>query len=155
MQIEYVSIGSIKPYERNAKKHPDKQVEYIANSIKEFGWQQPIVVDKDGVVVIGHGRLLAAKKLGLNEVPCVYADNLTEEQIKALRLADNKTNESPWDFSLLDSELENIFDIDMSDFGFEIREFDVKGYDPIEDFKEFSDETKTNYKCPKCGYEWN
>lgn len=90
MQIEYVSIGSIKPYERNAKKHPSEQVEHIANSIKEFGWQQPIVVDKDGVVVIGHGRLLAVKKLGYAEVPIVRAEDLSEQQIKALRIADNK-----------------------------------------------------------------
>lgn len=119
MQIEYVPIDSIKPYERNAKKHPDEQVKHIANSIREFGWQQPIVVDKDGVVVIGHGRLLAAKKLGYDEVPIVRAESLSEEQVKALRLADNKTNESEWEEALLKLELLNIEDIDMLQFGFD------------------------------------
>lgn len=119
MQIEYVPIDSIKPYERNAKKHPDEQVGHIANSIREFGWQQPIVVDKDGVIVIGHGRLLAAKKLGLDEVPVVKNEDLSESQIKALRIADNKLNESIWDNDLLGSDLKDILDdIDMTDFGF-------------------------------------
>lgn len=124
MNVEYFDINQIVPYERNAKKHPDEQVEHIANSIKEFGWQQPLVVDKDGVLIIGHGRLLAAKKLGLDAVPCVRADDLTDEQIKALRLADNKTNESEWDFDLLGGELDDIFDIDMSEFGFNLKEDD-------------------------------
>ena len=119
MDIKTVPIDSIKPYEKNAKKHPDEQVEQIANSLKEFGWQQPLVIDKDNIVVIGHGRLLAARHLGMKEVPVVCADGLTDEQIKALRLADNKLNESPWDDGLLSDELDNIFDIDMSLFGFD------------------------------------
>ena len=94
-------------------------MEHIANSIREFGFRQPIVVDADNVVVIGHGRLMAAKKLGLESVPVVRADDLTEEQIKALRLADNKTNESDWDFTQLEAELAELeLDFDMSDFGF-------------------------------------
>ena len=113
-------MGDIKPYKQNAKKHPADQVEHIANSIREFGFRQPLVIDKDNVLVIGHGRLLAAKKLGIAEVPCVRADDLTEEQIKALRLADNKTNESEWDFDLLGGELDDILDIDMSQFGFDV-----------------------------------
>ena len=120
LRIEYVPIDSIKPYEKNAKLHPQEQVEQIANSIREFGFRQPLVIDKDGVLVIGHGRLLAAKKLGLDSVPCVRADDLTEDQIKALRLVDNKTNESEWDFDILPEELESIVDIDMSQFGFDI-----------------------------------
>ena len=120
MDITYLSTDIIKPYPQNAKKHPDDQIEYIANSIREFGFKQPIVIDKNNEVIIGHGRLLASKKLGLQEVPCVIADDLTEEQIKALRLADNKTNESEWDLSFLDDELDNIFDIDMSQFGFDL-----------------------------------
>lgn len=127
LKIEYLSVGSLKPYEKNAKKHPAEQVEHIANSIREFGFRQPLVIDKDNVLVIGHGRLLAAKKLGLDTVPCVRADDLTEEQIKALRLADNKTNESEWDFNLLGGELDDIFDIDMEQFGF----FDETELPPI------------------------
>ena len=88
MNIQQIPINDLKPYPHNAKKHPAEQVEHIANSIREFGFQQPIVVDKDNVVVIGHGRLLAAKKLNMDSVPCVRADDLTDEQIKALRLAE-------------------------------------------------------------------
>lgn len=135
LKIEYLPVGSLKPYEKNAKKHPAEQIEHIANSIREFGFRQPLVIDKDNVLVIGHGRLLAAKKLGLDTVPCVRADDLTEEQIKALRLADNKTNESEWDFSLLDGELDDIFDIDMEQFGFQLG---------IDDEEEEEDEEEEN-----------
>ena len=121
MQIQMVKVADIVPYVKNAKKHPDNQVDYIANSIKEFGFRQPLVIDKDNVIVIGHGRLMAAKKLGMAEVPALYADDLTEAQINALRLADNKTNESEWDFSILDTELDDLsLDFDMSDFGFDL-----------------------------------
>ncbi len=119
LKIEYLPVKQLHEYSRNAKTHPAEQVEHIANSIREFGFRQPLVIDKDNVLVIGHGRLLAAKKLGLDTVPCVRADDLTEEQIKALRLADNKTNESEWDFSLLDGELDDILGLDMSMFGFD------------------------------------
>ena len=120
MTIEYLPVKQLHEYSRNAKKHPADQVKHIANSIREFGFRQPLVIDKDNVLVIGHGRLWAAKKLGLDAVPCVRADDLTEEQIKALLLADNKTNESEWDANILDGELGEIFDIDMSDFGFDL-----------------------------------
>ena len=161
MKVELVSIGSIKPYEKNAKKHPEEQVERIANSIREFGWKQPIVIDKDNVIVIGHGRLLAAKKLKMETVPCVCADELTDEQIKALRLADNKTNESEWDFDLLGEELDGIFDIDMSEFGFELNLDDNEPQEIVED--EVPEEVETRCKigdlwqlgrwvyCKKCG----
>ena len=131
MNIQQISINDLKPYPQNAKKHPSEQVEHIANSIREFGFQQPIVVDKDNVVVIGHGRLLAAKKLNMDSVPCVRADDLTDEQIKALRLADNKTNESEWDFDLLDMELSDI-EIDMEQFGFDL-DIDDEPQEVVED----------------------
>ena len=120
MNIEYIKVENIKPYAKNAKKHPEEQVRRIAKSLEEFGFQQPLVVDKHNVLVIGHGRLAASKKLGIKEVPCVRADSLTDEQIKALRLADNKTNESDWDLELLDAEIGDILNIDMTDFGFEL-----------------------------------
>ena len=132
MNITMMGVQDIRPYEKNAKKHPEEQVEHIANSIREFGWQQPLVVDKDNVLVIGHGRLLAAKRLGLTEVPVVMADQLTEQQIAALRLADNKTNESDWDFDLLDLELEGIDEIDMEQFGFVLPDF-VESTEVVED----------------------
>ena len=120
LRIEYIDPDKLVPYENNAKQHPDEQVEHIANSIREFGFRQPIVVDANNVVVIGHGRLLAAKKLGLETVPVVRADDLTEAQVKALRLADNKTNESGWDFTALEAELDELSaEIDMADFGFD------------------------------------
>lgn len=119
LEIVYLSPDELKPYAKNAKQHPDTQVAHIANSIREFGFRQPLVIDVNNVVVIGHGRLLAAKKLGLDKVPCTRADDLTEAQIKALRLADNKTNESEWSFDELESELAELtLDFDMSDFGF-------------------------------------
>lgn len=121
-KVEWKSPDDLVPYEMNAKLHPVDQVEQIANSIKAFGWTQPIVVDKDNVVVIGHGRLMAAKHLNLEKVPVICRDDLTEAQIKACRLADNKTNESPWDFGKLDQELVEleIEGFDMEQFGFEV-----------------------------------
>lgn len=121
MNIVYRSLKTLKPYKKNAKKHPKEQVERIANSIKEFGFTQPVVIDKNNCVVAGHGRILGAKKAGLKQVPTVMLEDLTEEQIKAYRLVDNKLNESEWDYSLLDDELENLAeDIDMSLFGFDL-----------------------------------
>lgn len=120
LEVEYLDPNVLIPYERNAKKHSDNQIERIAGSISEFGFRQPIVVDANNVVVIGHGRLLAAKALGLESVPVVRADDLTEKQIRALRLVDNKTNESEWDFSILEAELVDLeLDFDVSDFGFD------------------------------------
>lgn len=123
LNIVYRQIKDLKPYKKNAKKHTKEQVEWIANSIKEFGFTQPVIVDKHNSVVAGHGRILGAKKAGLKSVPTVCLEELTEEQIKAYRLVDNKLNESEWDYSLLDEELENLTeDIDMDLFGFEMDE---------------------------------
>ena len=120
MEIVSRSIDSIKPYEKNPRKNDDA-VKYVAESIKQFGFKVPIVIDQDGIIVAGHTRYKAAKKLKMDEVPCIIADDLTEEQVKAFRLADNKVAEkAEWDFDLLGEELDGIFDIDMSDFGFDI-----------------------------------
>lgn len=120
MKVEYLSPGELYPYPQNAKIHSPEQIQRIANSIKAFGWQQPIVIDKDNVVIIGHGRLFAAQELNLDSVPVVRADDLTEDQVKALRIADNKLNESPYDFSKLEEELAalDIAGFDMEQFGF-------------------------------------
>lgn len=118
--IVYKNITDLKPYKKNAKKHPKEQIERIANSIKEFGFTQPVLIDKNNCVVAGHGRILGAKKAGLKKVPTLCLEDLTPEQIKAYRLADNKLNESDWDFGLLDEELVELDDVlDMSLFGFE------------------------------------
>lgn len=123
LNIVYRQIKDLKPYKKNAKKHNKEQVEWIANSIKEFGFTQPVIVDKNNEVVAGHGRILGAKKAGLKSVPTVCLEDLTEEQIKAYRLVDNKLNESEWDYNLLDEELENLTeDIDMNLFGFDLTE---------------------------------
>lgn len=120
MQVQSIKISEVKPYDKNPRKNDDG-VEAVANSIKEFGWQQPIVVDKDNVIIVGHTRYKAAKKLGMKEVPVVVASNLSDEQVRAYRLADNKTGElTDWDMGLLDDELADIADIDMSDFGFNL-----------------------------------
>lgn len=119
MEVKSVSIDKIKPYENNPRDN-EAGVDAVANSIDEFGWQQPIVVDKNNVIIVGHTRYLAAKKLGLKEVPVKVATGLTPEQVKAYRLADNKTGElTDWDMGLLDGELDDILGIDMTDFGFD------------------------------------
>ena len=111
-------IKKVKPYERNPRRN-DNAVDAVAASIREFGFRQPIVVDRDGVIIVGHTRLKAAKKLGMKEVPVLVADDLTEEQVKAYRLADNKTGElSGWDFSALEEELSEFTKIGMEQFGF-------------------------------------
>lgn len=122
MDVIEKKLKDIKPYEKNPRKN-DSAVDAVANSIREFGFKVPVVIDKDGVIVCGHTRYKAAKKLGIDKVPCVIADDLTDEQIKAYRLADNKVSElAEWDIDLLGEELDGIFDIDMSDFGFDLSE---------------------------------
>ena len=116
MQIIQKKLADIVPYAKNTKKHDETQIKNVAESIKKYGWVQPIVIDNDGTIVIGHCRALAAEKLGIEEVPCVVVSDLTEEEINALRIVDNKTNESPWDFDLLSAELP---EIDLSDFEFD------------------------------------
>lgn len=122
MAIEYRNIEDINPYEKNPRKN-DKAVEVVANSIKEFGFKVPIVVDGEGIIIAAHTRLRAAKKLGLTEVPVIMAKDLTEEQAKAFRLADNKTAEvAEWDTELLNEQLDELFGvIDMNDFGFAVQ----------------------------------
>lgn len=120
LNITYRPIKELKPYKKNAKKHNKEQVEQIANSIKEFGFTQPVIIDKHDCVVAGHGRILGAKKAGLKQVPTVCLDELTEEQIKAYRLVDNKLNESEWDTELLKQSLDEIIEMDMEAFGFEL-----------------------------------
>ena len=104
MEIVNKKLSELKPYEKNPRKN-DEAVQYVANSIKEFGFKVPIVIDKDGVIVAGHTRYKASLELGLDEVPCIIADDLNEEQIKAFRLADNKVSEqATWNLELLDDD---------------------------------------------------
>lgn len=118
MNVVNKRIDEITPYENNPRNN-DVAVEYVANSIKSFGFKVPIVIDENNVIVTGHTRLKAAKQLGMEEVPCVIADDLTADEIKAFRLADNKVAEfSLWDNDALTKELSNIEDINMDLFGF-------------------------------------
>lgn len=112
-------LDELIPYDKNPRKN-DEAVKYVAESIKQFGFKVPIVIDKNNVIVAGHTRYKASKKLKLDEVPCIVADDLTDEQIKAYRLADNKVSEkAEWDFDLLGAELDELFDFDMTVFGFD------------------------------------
>ena len=129
MEIVTKQVKDLIPYEQNPRKN-DEAVKYVANSIKEFGFKVPIVIDKNNVIVAGHTRYKASKKLKLKEVPCIVADDLTDEQINAYRLADNKVSEkAEWDLDLLNDELFNITDLDMSTFGFELIDADDYGTD--------------------------
>lgn len=142
MNIKNTPIADLKPYAHNAKTHPKEQVSKIARSIEEFGFLVPVLVDADNSIIAGHGRLLAARKLGLAEIPTICIDHLTEAQIRAYRIADNKLTESEWDVDLLDSEMAILqdMDFDISLTGFdedEIRETADEMF-TIEDF-EFED----------------
>lgn len=117
MDIKNIAVKDLIPYEKNTKKHDDVQINNVAESIKQYGFVQPLVIDKNNVVVIGHCRLLAAKKLKMADVPCVCVEDLTEEQVKALRIVDNKSNESTWDFDFLADELTEI-NLDAFNFDF-------------------------------------
>ncbi len=125
MEIIEKRLSQLKPYKKNPRQNKDA-VPYVARSIKEFGFKVPIVIDKKGEIVAGHTRYLASKELGLETVPCIVADDLTKEQIKAFRLADNKVAEkSKWDEGLLELELDEILDLDMTQFGFEVPDIDL------------------------------
>jgi len=143
LKIENKKIEELIPYEKNPRKN-DNAVEYVANSIKEFGFKVPIVIDKNNVIVAGHTRYKASKQLGLTEIPCIVADDLTDEQIKAYRLADNKVSEqSEWDFELLEEELGDIFNINMSDYGFDLGFEEEETEIEEVDVPEIIEETKT------------
>ena len=120
LTIEVLKIKDLKPYAKNAKKHPKKQIEKIANSIETFGMNDPIGIwGKDNLIVEGHGRFEALKQLGYDEAPCIRLDHMNDEERRAYTLAHNKVAESDWDFDLVNDEIDNIFSFDMEDFGFE------------------------------------
>ena len=133
MQIHEICIHDLKAYENNPRKIPEESINAVAASIKEFGFKVPVIIDKDNVIVAGHTRILAAEKLGIEKVPCIIADDLTPEQIKAFRLADNKVSElSGWDFEKLEIELEESnLSFNMADFGFDSPDFNF-----IDEFNE-------------------
>ena len=139
MEIIEKNINEVHPYGRNPRKN-DGAVDYVANSIREFGFKVPMVIKADGEIVCGHTRYKAAQKLGLKTVPCVIADDLTEEQIQAFRLADNKVGEvAEWDADLLMNELQEITELDMTQFAFDMSVFAGGDSDPEEDGGEYDD----------------
>ena len=116
IDIEWKNIDSIVPYERNAKKHPKSQIEKIAKSISEYGFKIPLLIDGSGVIIAGHGRFFAARHLNLKLVPAVICNDLSKEQVKKFRLADNKVAESKWDESMLVEELRSILNLGRNNF---------------------------------------
>ena len=161
MKVANRNLSELTPYAGNAKKHDSTQIANVAESIRQFGFVQPIVIDRNGVIVIGHCRALAAKKLGMKEVPCVCVEDLTPEQVNALRIVDNKSNESPWDFDILPDELVKL---DLSDFDFDFGIEDEEETVTSESketngaveygTEDFSDE-KFECECPRCGFKFN
>lgn len=152
LNIEYVKPSELVPYENNAKLHPAEQIEQIKESIRDFGFNDPIAVWKDNKVIEGHGRLIASIELGLDEVPIIRLDNLTNDERKAYTLVHNKlTMNSGFDFATLDLELEDI-DIDMSKFGFDTELEGFNADDFFEDAEPKEKEPKT-VTCPNCGEE--
>ena len=164
MQIEQRLLSELIPYINNSRKHSDDQVTQIAASIKEFGWTNPILVDGDNGIIAGHGRIMAAKKLNMTEVPVIELAHLSKEQRKALIIADNKLAlNSDWDSNLLAIELKDLqdlgFDLNLTGFAenelnniIETKNFDVG---TLEDQGKL-DEIKPKYvACPDCGHEFD
>lgn len=148
LKIEYIDIDKLIPYINNPRIN-DNAVDKVASSIKEFGFKNPIIVDKENVIIAGHTRLLASRKLELKEVPVLRVEDLTEQQIKAFRIADNKTSEfAEWDFELLNIELSGL-DLDMTEFGFQ----GFTAEDGLNEFDDFEDIGTTTKICPHCGGE--
>lgn len=155
-------VDKLKPYEKNPRKN-ENAVAFVANSIAEFGFKVPIVLDKNNVIACGHTRFLAAKQLELKTVPCVVANDLTKEQIKAFRLVDNKTQElAEWDWNIIFEELDLIQGIDMNKMGFkefldddkgELKEQKI-GMSKEIDLDGFADEEFAQV-CPCCGFRFN
>lgn len=145
LQIEYLDINTLKPYEKNARKHGVDDVDTIKASIREFGMNDPIGIwGADNIIVEGHGRVMACKELGLDKVPCIRLDSLTDEQRRAYTLAHNKTAEmSSWDFDILDEELDNIVNIDMEEFGFDFPDL----MDELPNNREYGSERERSFEA--------
>lgn len=156
LKIELRSISSLIPYQNNARVHSDAQIAQIAASIKEFGFTNPVLLDGENGIIAGHGRVMAARKLGIENVPCIELTYLSEAQKKAYVLADNKLAlNATWDDALLEIELQELtrLDFDITLTGFE--------YDSVaeiiapDDFPEVDENIETESECPKCGYKWS
>lgn len=162
--IETLRTADLIPYANNSRTHSDEQVSQIAASISEFGFNNPVLVDEYNGVIAGHGRIMAAKKLGIGELPCLRLEHLSEAQKKAYIIADNKLAlNADWDLETLESELESLqeTDFDISLLGFNDGELssilntdELQINHDVDDFK-IIDEEELAHKCPKCGYEFD
>jgi len=166
LSVEMWPIERPIPYARNARKANPRAIDTLAASLKEYGWRQPIVVDGEGVIIAGHHRLLAAQKLGLESVPVHVANDLTEAQVKAYRLADNRSHDNTsWDIDLLEVEMSDLRSLEVS---LELTGFDQGEIDKLfasqkepeekqspDEFPEYDEAIETQYECPKCAYRWS
>ena len=153
MQIKYYDIKDIIPYKNNPRLN-DKSIKLVAESIKDFGFKVPIIIDKDGEIVAGHTRYEASKYLGLNKVPVIVANDLTDEQVKAFRLADNKVSEMAyWDKDKLEEEIKNIKNINMELLGFISNEEEID-WDNINEITEdnYEEPEHRMFECPYCSH---
>ena len=163
MEIVYKKVNDLIPYINNSRTHSEEQVNQIVASINEFGFTNPLLIDEKDNIIAGHGRLLASKKLKMEEVPCIVLSGLTESQKKAYIIADNKMAlNAGWDFNLLSLELENLkeLDFDLELTGFSVDEIDglLNTNEDIEDNDYEEQDLKENntqlHKCPECGCEF-
>ena len=161
--LEYIALEALIPYARNSRTHSDAQVAQIAASIREFGFTNPILIDAEGGIIAGHGRTMAARKLGLDEVPCIRLRNLTDAQKKAYIIADNKLAlNAGWDKDLLRLELVDLqeLDFDLELTGFLTGELtdamfgEELSQDSPDDFKEVG-ESDMKHTCPRCSFEFD
>ena len=155
-KVELINIEKLYPYHNNPKEHPPDQIDNIASSIKNYGFTVPIIIDGENEIIAGHGRYEAAKKLGMEELPCIKREDLTAEQIKAFRLADNKVAESEWDMEMLEVEFEAIDDeftgFDMDEIKAFQEQFEVPEDEKTLD-ESIADDVEMA-KCPECGHEF-
>ncbi len=156
MKIEYIPISEVKEYSKNPRKN-DRAIDTVAKSIKEFGFQNPIILDKHSEVIAGHTRLKAAIKLGLKEVPVIRANDLTPEQVKAFRIMDNKSSENAeWDMELLKTELNDLDEIeyDLENTGFDLRAVGDILDDQEQEVEQVNKLGKHQIECPKCHHKF-
>lgn len=154
LEVKYLPLDQIKPYAKNAKKHPAEQVEQIKESIKSYGFNDPVAIYEDGEIAEGHGRLLAAVDLGLEKIPVIVLDGLNEDQKKAYRIIHNQlTMNSGFDIELLNAELAELEDMDMDRFGFALTDISEDQYENFFEDAEQKEKEKKQIQCPYCG-EW-
>ena len=159
LQITQVDINMIRYYEYNTKKHPKNQIDKLKRSIENFGFNVPIILDGNNILIAGHGRVIAAKELGLKELPAVYKKDLTDAQIKAFRIAENTSHDgSEWDLDFVKHEINELkelnYDINLTGFDFSL--FDIFQENSInkEESSKKTNKTKFIKVCPKCNYEF-